>query len=72
MNDKIKYYQLGEVMPFGKYKGVSIEVMIETDPKYVQWLLDNVDNFYLSDGSKKRLQERFREDKTVTQILNSR
>ena len=68
---KAKTYQLGEVLEFGKYanKGCTVEMIIEVDPKYIQWCVDNVDGFNLSVGAKRRLQERFREDMSVTQIL---
>lgn len=35
MTDKPK---AGEVIPFGKHKGTPIEVLKETDPKYLDWL----------------------------------
>jgi uncharacterized protein (DUF3820 family) len=28
-------------MPFGKYKGYDIKTMIQADPGYVRWLLNN-------------------------------
>jgi len=59
---KIKTYQLGEVIEFGKYagKGITVEMAIDADPKYIQWCADNVHGFVLSEGSKLALQERFR------------
>ncbi len=66
---KQKTYQLGEVLGFGKYTGCTVEMIIEVDPKYMQWCADNIDGFCLSDGAKRRLQERFREDMSVTQSL---
>lgn len=65
-----KYYQLGEVMQFGKYKGMTIETIILHDPRYIQWACDNIPDFYLSDGSKHALQERIREDLNISQLLH--
>jgi hypothetical protein len=30
-----------DIMPFGKYKGMSIRDMIDLDCRYVKWLLEN-------------------------------
>lgn len=67
----IKEYQLGEVFNFGKYKGISVEVVILTDPGYIQWCLDNIPQFVLSAGSKHALNERLREDDNVIQRLKT-
>ncbi|MGYP001338022402 len=31
------------VMPFGKFKGLALSEIIENDPQYLVWLVDNTD-----------------------------
>lgn len=33
---------------FGKYKGIPITVVIERDPRYISWCLENITGFKLS------------------------
>lgn len=70
MNNK-KEYQLGEVFHWGKHKGVHVETVILTDPAYIQWCLDNIPEFCLSEGAKRALNDRLREDLTISQTLNN-
>ena len=37
-----------EIFRFGKYKGVNIDKVIHSDPRYVQWAEENVSFFSLS------------------------
>jgi len=39
----------------GKYKGQSINKIIETDPRYVKWMLDTVRNFNLTLSEQYKL-----------------
>jgi hypothetical protein len=41
---------------FGKYKGEQLQVVINTDPQYVEWCLDNVGWFDISKRCKKELE----------------
>ncbi len=54
-------YSLADYLIFGKYKGRSIQVIIETDPQYLQWCVDNIPDFTLDGQTKKILQENLRE-----------
>ncbi|OGU58291.1 MAG: hypothetical protein A2V66_03630 [Ignavibacteria bacterium RBG_13_36_8] len=60
---KDKTWQLGEAWPFKKYRdqGMTVEMVILTDPKYVLWCMENLRDFYLSEGCKQVLNERLRE-----------
>ena len=42
-------YRLEDPIRFGKYRqeGLTIEQIIDRDPTYVEWLIDNVDHFSL-------------------------
>ena len=51
-----KAYTVLDRMPFGKYKGELIGTVIEDDPKYIRWALDNTD-FDLTKEAKEYLEE---------------
>ena len=34
---------LEDLMPFGKFKGTKVRVLIMNDPAYVKWLIENAD-----------------------------
>jgi len=36
------------VLSFGKYKGRSIDDILENDPSYLRWMLKNVDGTFFS------------------------
>lgn len=40
---------LNSVFRFGKMKGKTVEMVIDEEPTYLRWCLDNVDNFELKD-----------------------
>ena len=65
----IKLWQPGEAIPWGKYRGNTLETVILVEPKYVLWMLDKITNFGLSDGAKQMLNERLREEKSVLEDL---
>ena len=46
-----------EIFRFGKYKGVNINKVIHSDPRYVQWAEENVSFFSLSSEQKEILRE---------------
>lgn len=46
-----------EVFKFGKYKGIDIDKVLHSDPKYVQWAEENVSFFSLSSEQKETLRE---------------
>lgn len=46
-----------EIFNFGKYKGIYIDKVIHSDPRYVQWAEENVSFFSLSSIQKETLRE---------------
>ena len=46
-----------EIFKFGKYKGIDIDKVIHSDPRYVQWAEENVSFFSLSSMQKETLKE---------------
>lgn len=38
-------YSLDDVIDFGKYKNKTIREIIDDDPDYIEWALDETDNF---------------------------
>lgn len=53
-----KYTPLGleDVMPFGKYKGAKLRVVLAENPGYVRWLLSNMPTFQLDKQADERLE----------------
>lgn len=49
--------ELDTVLSFGKYKFETVGDVIDKDPDYIEWCLDSVDCFYLSDEAFNYLQE---------------
>jgi uncharacterized protein (DUF3820 family) len=47
---------MSSYMPFGKYQGKRIDEIIEDDPKYIQWAIDNL-NFSIDEECQEFLQE---------------
>lgn len=48
-------YSKGTKLSFGKYEGQVIDDIIDTNPKYIQWCLENVKWFSLSKSLVQRL-----------------
>ena len=46
-----------EIFNCGKYKGINIDKVIHSDPRYVQWAEENVSFFLLSSEQKEILRE---------------
>ena len=45
--EPVKVYGLNDVLDFGKHKGKTLQEVINTDWKWVEWAVDNSDRFYL-------------------------
>ena len=60
------------ILKFGKYKGVDIQLVEERDPQYILWLVENVKMFknYYSTKKKKEIIEEinFRKNLIKTEI----
>ncbi len=50
-------YQLSTVLKFGKWKGYTIEQLINRDPNYLHWCIANVDGFELDNKAYKLLPD---------------
>ncbi len=42
---------------FGKHKGKTIDEVLEEDPTYIRWCLENIDWFKLSEEDEKEVSE---------------
>lgn len=52
-----KVLRLHDTMPYGQYRGVLIEDMIRTDPRYTNWLASTSDIFVLDEEATAVLKE---------------
>lgn len=43
---------------FGKYKGKSVEAVINEDVKYIEWCIDNVDGFELDNEAYEDYEDK--------------
>lgn len=48
-------YSLHTTLSFGKYKGESVRAIIDNDPSYIEWALDNIKWFTLDDDAQYAL-----------------
>lgn len=48
---------LDDELPFGKYKGRPLRDVIEDDPGWIQWAIENISTFAVSDGVIEQLDE---------------
>ena len=58
MNIEPNEYGLYNRLKFGKYKGEYVQDVIEKDPDYLLWCLDNIDWFKLTKETEAQLDER--------------
>ncbi len=52
----MKLYGVLDEMPWGKYEGELVGSLIEVDPEYIHWMVNNTD-FRLDEGSLDYLEE---------------
>jgi hypothetical protein len=48
-HSNMKYYYSDTIFTFGKYKGKTLDEVMQLDPDYVDWCLANLDHFALGD-----------------------
>lgn len=53
----VKLYNLRTKFDFGKYHGARLDVVLDYDPKYVKWVLNNVRTVIICDQAMKILKE---------------
>lgn len=49
----ITYHALKDKITFGKHRGKTWETVIFEDPEYIQWVFDNIKNFFLDEEATK-------------------
>lgn len=54
---KEKYYELNDTVNFGKYRGCTIEYLVDNHPDYVNWMIENKDWFVLSNKAYKYYEQ---------------
>ena len=47
---------LDDELPFGKYSGKLLRDVIEEDPDWIQWAIENISTFEVSDAATSELQ----------------
>lgn len=47
-------YRLDTMFNFGAHIGETVEYVIDTQPSYIEWCLDEIKNFQLDDHAYKR------------------
>lgn len=52
----MSYYHLNDRFTFGKHKGSTLRLVVENDPSYISWCLNNVDRFQLTEEVIGELQ----------------
>ena len=55
-NNSSKMFDLDDVITFGKCKGSTLSDVIEEQPEYIEWVLENVKWFKMTDKAKVKLQ----------------
>ncbi len=50
-------YSKNICLPFGQYKGLTVNEIIELDPKYLLWCMKNVKDFDLDPITYQRTEE---------------
>jgi hypothetical protein len=52
----VKLFKLNDRIDFGKHRGLTIKEIIEDDPTYLEWALDEVGGFELDDVALEALE----------------
>ena len=50
-------WNLDKEFPFGKYKGDALWLVIDTDPSYIDWCIENIDGFELNNEAFQRYRK---------------
>lgn len=57
----MKYYDLETVFSFGKFNGLSLSKVLSIQPSYVNWCLENLDHFYISEESQFEIKSIYKD-----------
>ena len=52
----MKQLDLLDPMPIGKHKGILVGTVIEDDPSYIRWMINNTD-WQLNESAAKYLED---------------
>ena len=55
----MKCYNLNDTILFGKFKGHPIAQIIEIEHTYIDWCINNLDHFYVTDDLIKLISEKY-------------
>lgn len=53
----MKSYNLDTIFTFGKWRGDTLGDVFEAEPEYIEWCIQNRDDFYLGDEVIEELEE---------------
>lgn len=56
MRIPMKAYDLNTTFTFGKYKGKTLQEVIESDESYVNWCICNLDHYYITESTLKEIE----------------
>lgn len=45
----MKAYEINSIINFGKYENFTLENISKIDPDYINWCINNLDHFYISE-----------------------
>lgn len=51
-------YQMATVLRFGMHRGKTVQEILDTDPRYIDWALKNVGSFQMSEEDKESVADR--------------
>jgi hypothetical protein len=53
----LKCYQNDSIVLFGRFKGYSIDQIIDIDPTYIVWCINHLDHFYVEESVFDQISE---------------
>lgn len=55
----MKFYTLDTALTFGKYEGLTLDLVIAGEPRYINWCIINLDHFYISEEDLDLICQRY-------------
>lgn len=65
-------YDLETVIEFGKYRSFEVSYVIDTNPNYLIWAIQNISRFKLSESAIKKLNEKIVIKDNIIQMNNNK
>ncbi len=66
----MKFYSIDDIFTSGKYTGMTLAEVFDTDPKYVKNCIKNDADFYISDEVRKAINENERDNRLIQTNLD--